>query len=96
VPRYRAAAEFRRQTTTSGWVLAGVLIDHQFTPAVPGVEPVRWRLPTTGLQGWTDLPLPIIAADPAAAAQAALDQARDTWPDRVRPEVPHAAGGVGS
>jgi hypothetical protein len=88
--RYRANAEFRRAGRGAPWVLAGVWIDHvDFHPARPGVEPIARRLPETGLLGWAELP-PLVAAGPEAAGAAALEAARDAWPDRVRASVPFA------
>jgi len=88
--RYRANAEFRRARRDAPWVLAGVWVDHvDFYPAGPGVEPIRRRLPETGLLGWSELP-PIIASGAEAAGEAALTTARQAWPTRVRRSVPFA------
>ena len=88
MPRYRARAEFRRQSRSSAWVLAGVWLDERFLPVSPEVEPVRWRLPEAGLVGWVDLPTPLVATDSAAALGAALEAARGAWPERARLPVP--------
>lgn len=82
MPRYRGRAEFRRSSTSSRWVLAGVRLADRFWPAEPGVEPVRRRL-APGLLGWADLPSPILAPDIETAAETALVVAADVWPDRV-------------
>ena len=88
MPRYHARAEFRRQSRTSEWVLAGVWLDERFQPVYVEVEPVRWRLPEAGLVGWSDLPTPLLAPDRDAALTAALEAARAAWPDRDRATVP--------
>jgi hypothetical protein len=95
VPRYHARAEFRRKDQGAGWVLAGVVIDHVFYPALPGVELIRRRLREPGLQGWSDLPAEVIAADKEQAAEVALDVARSHWPDRVGKRIPFADGATG-
>lgn len=92
MPVYRARAEFRRVDRRSRWVLAGVRVGARFVPAVPGVEPIRGRLPDSGLVGWAPLDTPILAPDADAAAEAALDLARATWPDRARGPVPYPSG----
>jgi hypothetical protein len=86
--RYRARAEFRRRDAGSPWVLAGVVVDHRFWPARPGVEPVRRRLPNGGLLGWVELDSPILAPDVDQAAEIALATARAAWPSRDRPGIP--------
>jgi len=88
VPRYHARAEFRRKDLGSPWVLAGVVIDHEFWPAVNGVERIRRRLREPGLQGWSDLPSEVLAPDIETAAQVALDVARTHWPKRARANIP--------
>jgi hypothetical protein len=84
-------AEFRRADRAGPWVLAGVTRDGRFWPALAEVEPIRHRL-EPGLLGWAALPSPILAASVDAAAEAALDVARSTWPDRNRADVPFAHG----
>jgi hypothetical protein len=95
VPRYHARAEFRRKDQGARWVLAGVVIDHVFYPALPGVERIRRRLREPGLQGWSDLPTEVIAADKEQAADVALEVARSHWPDRVGTKIPFADGTTG-
>ena len=90
MPLYRARAEFRRHSRSSGWVLAGVWLDERFLPVSSEVEPVRWRLPEAGLVGWVELPSPLLAPDRASALPIALDTARAAWPDRARLPVPWA------
>jgi hypothetical protein len=90
VPIYRGRAEFRREDQGAPWVLAGVILDHRLWPARDGVQPIRGRLPGTGLVGWADV-APVIAPDEPAAALASLDVARATWPDRARTRVPWAS-----
>ena len=92
MPRYHARAEFRRRSTGSPWVLAGVVVDHVFYRAQPGVERIRRRLREPGLQGWSDLPSEVIAADDGQAADVALDVARAHWPKRVRADIPFVDG----
>jgi hypothetical protein len=93
VEHHEARAEFRRSDRSHSWVLAGVWIDHvSFHPATAGVEPIRRRLPESGLLGWTDLPV-VIAPTVGAAGEAALEVARRGWPTRVRPDVPFANSG---
>ena len=92
MPGYRARAEFRRVTRHDRWVLAGVWVGGCFRAAAPDVEPVRARLPDSGLVGWAGLETPIVAPDPDAARMAALDVARARWPDRARGGVPYPAG----
>jgi hypothetical protein len=87
---YLARAEFRRRHRNAPWVLAGVLVEGVFWPAQPGVEPIRRRLPETGLLGWADLPAPIIAGDTSTAAAVALQIAVAAWPSRARRAVPWA------
>jgi hypothetical protein len=82
--RFEARAEFRRASGSSRWMLAGVVIDHRFWPARPGMEPVRGRLPGPGLLAWADMPVPIVAIDETSAADIALDVARATWPKSDR------------
>ena len=89
--RHRARAEFRRPTSGSRWVLAGVSIGARFLPAQDGVEPIRTRLPEPGLVAWTDLPDPILAGDVEQALAIALEVARGRWPECCRP-VPFASG----
>jgi hypothetical protein len=91
MPRYVARAEFRREDRSAPWVLAGVVIAHRFWGADIGVEPISRRLPVTGLVAWTTIPTPIVAADEAVAADAALSVARATWPARDRRPVPFAS-----
>jgi len=92
VPVYRTRAEFRRSRRDRPWVLAGVRVAGQFFAAVPGVEAIRGRLPDAGLLGWASIDQPILAPDRTVAAETALEMARATWPDRVRPKVPFAGG----
>jgi hypothetical protein len=87
-----ARAEFRRRDRGSAWVLAGVRLDGRLWPAVPGVEPVRQRLPDTGLVGWADLPSPVVAPTLADAAEVAIEVARAAWPRRVASRVPWCGG----
>jgi hypothetical protein len=90
VEHHEARAEFRRFDRNHSWVLAGVWIDGvSFHPATAGVEPIRRRLPESGLIGWIDLPV-VIALTDGAAGEAALDVARRGWPARVRSVVPFA------
>ena len=95
VPRYRARAEFRRKDLGSPWVLAGVVIDHEFWPAADGVERIRRRLREPGLQGWSDLPSEVLAPDVQTAADVALEVARANWPERVRVDIPWRDSGPG-
>ena len=90
--RYRARAEFRRQTADSRWVLAGVSIGGQFEPAEAGVERIRGRLPEPGLVAWRDLPDPIVAASLDQALTIGLDVARGRWPRHAAGPVPFRAG----
>jgi hypothetical protein len=90
--RYRARAEFRRQTRGSRWVLAGVSIGGRFEPAQTGVEQIRGRLPEPGLVAWRDLPEPILATSLDQALAIALDVARGRWPRHVHASVPFPAG----
>jgi hypothetical protein len=91
--RHEARAEFRRSDRNHSWVLAGVWIDLvSFHPATAGVEPIRRRLPESGLVGWIGLPV-VIAPSVGAAGEAALAAARQGWPGRVRPDVPFATSG---
>ena len=92
MPRFAARAEFRRVSRNAAWVLAGVWLDGVFYPVAPSVEPIRTRLPETGLVGWSDIATPILAPGEAEAAAAAIDVARATWPKRTRSQVPFAAG----
>lgn len=92
MPAYRARAEFRRLTRASPWVLAGVRVGVTFRPAAPEVEPIRSRLPDSGLVGWATLDMPIVAPDAERAGDAALEVARSTWPDRVCAAVPYPSG----
>jgi hypothetical protein len=92
MPHFHGRAEFRRRDRRAPWVLAGVIVDDVFRPAVDGVEALRQRLPEAGLVGWAELPTPIVAADDVAAAAIALEVARAAWPERVRAVVPWAAG----
>ena len=73
-------------------MLAGVRIDGVFHPAADGIEPVRGRLPDTGLLAWADVPVPILAPDPATAATVALEVAVRTWPAESRGRAPFAWG----
>lgn len=91
--RHEARAEFRRFDRNHPWVLAGVWIDSvSFHPATTGVEPIRRRLPESGLVGWIGLPV-VIAPTVGAAGEAALGVARQGWPARARPDVPFTNGG---
>jgi hypothetical protein len=92
VPHFHARAEFRRRDRRAPWVLAGVIVDGVFHPALDGVEPLRQRLPEAGLVGWAELSVPVIAVDEAAAAGIALEVARAAWPARVRSRVPWSSG----
>jgi hypothetical protein len=92
VPGYVVWAEFRRRDREAPWVIAGVTIEHEFWPAVDGVEAVSERLPAPGLVGWARLPTPVVAPDVRVAAQVGLDVARVRWPARVRATVPYASG----
>lgn len=93
MPRFSARAEFRRTSRNAGWVLAGVWLDGVFYPVAPNVEPIRTRLPETGLVGWSDITTPILAAGETEAAAAAIEVARATWPKRTRSAVPFAGTG---
>ena len=73
-------------------MLAGVVIDGELWPVDDGIERIRWRLPETGLVGWSDLDSPIVAADAASAARVAIDVARARWPDADRERVPWSSG----
>jgi hypothetical protein len=84
VRRFEARAEFRRADPLASWSLAGVVIDHRFWPAQPGLEAFRGRRREPGLLAWADLPTPIVAADEDTAAAIALDVARRTWPKPTR------------
>ena len=95
VPRPSAAGTPSRPDQGARWVLAGVVIDHVFYPALPGVERIRRRLREPGLQGWSDLPTEVIAVDEEQAAEVALDVARSHWPDRVGTKIPFADGTTG-
>jgi hypothetical protein len=90
--RYRARAEFRRQTSESRWVLAGVSIGGRFEPVHDGVEQVRSRLPEPGLVAWRDLPDSIVAASVDQALAIALDVARSRWPRFANGKVPFSSG----
>ena len=90
--RYRARAEFRRRTSGSRWVLAGVSIGGRFEPAQEGVERVRGRLPEAGLLAWRDLPEPIVAASVDQALAIALEVARGRWPRYADGSVPFPSG----
>ena len=90
--RYRARAEFRRQTSGSRWVLAGVSIGGRFEPAEEGVEQIRGRLPEAGLVAWRDLPDPIVAASVGDALAIALEVARARWPRFANGSVPFPSG----
>ena len=92
MPHYVARAEFRRETRSAPWILAGVVIDHRLWGVDTGVDPIGRRLPEPGLVGWADLPTPLIAPNETAAADAALTVARSIWPDRDRLPVPFASG----
>ncbi len=92
MPVFRARAEFRRRDRAARWVLAGIVIDGDLWPARDGVEPIRGRLPESGLVGWSDIESPIVARDVSTAAAVALDVARATWPDTDRHDVPWAGG----
>jgi len=89
---YAVRAEFRRQRRGAPWVLAGVILDGSFWPASPGVEPVRSRLPEAGLLGWSEVPVPVVAPDPAAAAEVALAVCAAVWPGRVGRPIPWQTG----
>jgi hypothetical protein len=90
--RYRARAEFRRQTRGSRWVLAGVSIGGRFEAAQSGVEQIRGRLPEPGLVAWRDLPDPILAASADQALVIALEVARGHWPRYAHGSVPFPSG----
>ena len=90
--RYRARAEFRRRTSGSRWVLAGVSIGDRFEPAREGVERIRGRLPEPGLVAWRDLPDPIVAERVEQALAIALDVARGRWPRYADGSVPFPSG----
>jgi hypothetical protein len=92
VPRYAARAEFRRRDRGARWVLAGVRIDGVFHPAADGIEPIRGRLPDSGLLAWADIPTAILAPDAATAATVALQVAAQTWPAESRGRAPFASG----
>jgi hypothetical protein len=92
VRRYRARAEFRRRTSGSRWVLAGVSTGGRFQPAQEGVERIRGRLPEPGLVAWRDLPDAILAADVEQALGIALDVARARWPRHATGAVPFLSG----
>ena len=92
VRRYRARAEFRRRTSGSRWVLAGVSIGGRFEAAQEGVERIRGRLPEPGLVAWRDLPDPIVAASIDQALAIALDVARGRWPRSADGAVPFSSG----
>ena len=92
VRRYRARAEFRRLTSGSRWVLAGVSIGGRFEPAQDGVEQIGARLPDSGLVAWHDLPDPIVAASIGQALTIALDVARGRWPRFADGPVPFPSG----
>jgi hypothetical protein len=93
VHHHEARAEFRRSSRDHSWVLAGVWIDDiEFHPASPGVEPIRRRLPESGLVGWIELPI-VIAPTAVAAGEVGLEVARQAWPRRVRRNVPFANAG---
>jgi hypothetical protein len=94
VRRYRAKAEFRRLTSSSRWVLAGVSIGGRFEPAHDGVEQIRGRLPEPGLVAWRDLPDPIVAGSVELALAIALDVARGRWPGFADRRVPFPTGSV--
>jgi hypothetical protein len=63
-----------------------------FHPAADGIEPIRGRLPDTGLLAWADLPTTILAPDRATAASVALEVATATWPAESRGRAPFATG----
>jgi hypothetical protein len=86
--RYDPRAEFRRADREADWVLAGVWISDVFYPAVPGVEPVRRRLPAPGLVGWVDLDT-VLAASADEAAARSLELAAGRWPRARRSTVPY-------
>jgi hypothetical protein len=90
--RYRARAEFRRLTSGSRWVLAGVSIGGRFEPARDGVEQIRGRLPEPGLVAWRDLPDPIVAASIDQALAVGLEVARGRWPRYAGGDVPFPSG----
>jgi hypothetical protein len=90
--RYRARAEFRRQTRDTRWILAGVSIGGRFEPAQAGVEQIRGRLPEPGLVAWSDLSDPIVAASIDQALAIALDVARSHWPRYADGKVPFPSG----
>ncbi len=92
MPRYAARAEFRRRRRDDRWVLAGVRIEGFFHPAADGIEPIRGRLPDTGLLAWADLPTKILAPDRATAATVALGVAAQIWPAESRGRAPFASG----
>jgi len=73
-------------------VLAGVRIDGVFHPAADGIEPIRGRLPDSGLLAWADIPTAILAPDAATAASVALEVAARTWPAESRGRAPFASG----
>jgi hypothetical protein len=90
--RYRARAEFRRETKGKRWVLAGVSIGGRFEPAHEGIEPIRERLPEPGLVAWRDLPEAIVATGVDQALAIALDVARARWPRFADGPVPFPSG----
>ena len=90
--RYRARAEFRRRTSGSRWVLAGVSIGGRFEPAQDGVEQIRGRLPEPGLVAWQDLPDPIVAGSIGQALAIALEVARGRGPRYSTGVVPFPSG----
>ena len=94
--RYRARAEFRRRTSSSSWVLAGVSIGGRFEPVHDGVEQIRARLPEPGLVAWRDVPDPIVAGSIDQAFTIALDVARARWPRYANRAVPFSGGIAGS
>jgi hypothetical protein len=90
--RYRARAEFRRQTRDTRWILAGVSIGGRFEPAQGGVKQIRARLPEPGLVAWRDVPDAIVAASIDEALTIALDVARARWPRYADGAVPFPSG----
>jgi hypothetical protein len=90
--RYRARAEFRRRTSGSRWVLAGVSVGGRFLSAAEGVERIRGRLPEPGLVAWRDLPDAIVGADVEQALAIALEVARARWPRYADGPVPFPSG----
>lgn len=62
MPRFRAQAELRRVHDDAAWVVAGVLIDGSFFPAMLDIERAGARLIESGLVKYVEL-APLIAPD---------------------------------